>query len=270
VTICNPWRVGNSLNKLLDQINQRAPRRDKGSDGGIGDTAHQDEACASQHNSCCIRFSGIWIVRARDFTHDPAGGFDSYACAEQLRLSRDPRIRYLISNRRITGPSYGWAWHDYSGSDPHTNHLHVSVFDDQAKYDNTADWRIVAPSAVPLSGGETMFVRIQDGDPGAGAIYFAAPGALTGLTSAVWNAFKVKPGFTNVPASFIAALQGTVVNDGTDVITLTPADIATLAHAVAAEVATDPSVPISDADADVLAEKTAAAVRAVFAAQPLK
>jgi hypothetical protein len=148
VTICTPWRVANSLNQLLTQANTEAPGRAKGADGSIGDPAHQTKLCASQHNSCCVKFNGVWIIRARDFTHDPAGGFDSYAFAEQLRLSRDPRIRYIISNGRITGPSYGWTWHPYSGSDPHKNHAHVSVVDTQALFDDTSRaWRIKLPVA---------------------------------------------------------------------------------------------------------------------------
>lgn len=148
MTICTPWRVANSLNQLLAQANAEAPNRAKGADGSIGDPAHQSELCASQHNSCCVKFNGVWIIRARDFTHDPAGGFDSYAFAEQLRLSRDPRIRYIISNGRITGPNYGWVWHPYGGSDPHENHAHVSVVDAQALYDDTSRaWRIVPPAA---------------------------------------------------------------------------------------------------------------------------
>lgn len=150
MTICTPWRVANSLNQLLAQANALAPNRKKGADGSIGDAAHQSELCASQHNSCCIKVAGIWIIRARDFTHDPAGGFDSYAFAEQLRLSRDPRIRYIISNRQITSASRGWKWEAYSGSDPHTNHAHVSVWDDQPRFDDTSRaWRITSPAAAP-------------------------------------------------------------------------------------------------------------------------
>lgn len=149
MTICQPWRPGNSLNQLRTQANAKAPNRSRASDGTIGDLAHQAEACASQHNSCCVKVGGIWIVRALDLTHDPANGFDSYAVAEQLRLSRDPRIRYIISNRRITGPNYGWVWHPYNGTDPHTNHLHVSVWDDQARFDDTSRaWRITAPAPI--------------------------------------------------------------------------------------------------------------------------
>jgi hypothetical protein len=168
MTICTPWRVANSLNKLLDQVNALAPSRDKASDGSIGDAAHQSEACSSQHNSCCIQFNGIWIIRARDFTHDPAGGFDSYAFAEQLRLSRDPRIRYVISNHRITGPNHNWQWDAYDGSDPHTNHAHVSVVDTQSLYDSTAAWRITTPSSTPTAasagkGGSTVLYMTPDG-----------------------------------------------------------------------------------------------------------
>ena len=169
MTICTPWRVGNALNKLLAQVNELAPNRLKGADGGIGDPAHQTEQCASQHNSCCVRLAGIWIIRARDFTHDPAGGFDSYAFAEQLRLSRDPRIRYIISKKQITGPNYGWKWAAYGGSDPHLNHAHVSVWDDQPQFDNTAPWRIVPPAppaaAKPQEAGEMIYTISDPGAP---------------------------------------------------------------------------------------------------------
>lgn len=149
MTICTPWRVANALEQLLAQVNAFAPNRNKGSDGSIGDPAHQTELCASQHNSCCIKVGGIWIIRARDFTHDPAGGFDSYAFAEQLRLSRDPRIRYVISNHRITSASRNWQWETYAGSDPHTNHAHVSTWDDQARFDDTSRAWVIAPPPPP-------------------------------------------------------------------------------------------------------------------------
>jgi hypothetical protein len=143
VTICTPWRAANSLNQLLAQVNAEAPNRKKGADGTIGDPAHQKEMCSSQHNSCCVKVGGIWIIRAEDFTHDPAGGFDSYAFAEALRLSHDPRIRYIISHGRITSASRGWQWEHYDGSDPHDNHAHVSVWDDQPRFDDTSRaWKI--------------------------------------------------------------------------------------------------------------------------------
>lgn len=170
MTICTPWRVANSLNQLLAQVNAKAPNRNKASDGSIGDPAHQAQACASQHNSCCVKVAGVWIIRARDFTHDPAGGFNSYTFADQLRLSHDPRIRYVISNHHITSASRNWQWESYDGSDPHTNHAHVSVWDDQARFDDTSRaWRIAPPTPAPIApttGREEtdMFlVRYKDG-----------------------------------------------------------------------------------------------------------
>jgi hypothetical protein len=256
VTICTPWRVGNSLNKLLDQANRHAPNRSKESDGSIGDAAHQAEACGSQHNSCCVKYLGVWIVRARDFTHDPAHGFDSFDFAERLRLSRDPRIRYVISNRRITGPNYGWQWHAYSGDDPHTNHAHVSVWDDAARFDNTADWALWEAELANTQEDGMTIVQIKNGDPNGAGIYDAVPGAVYHITAADWAAWPdPKPALSRVPWSYVAGLAATKVMVPEDV--LSAAEIAAFADAVAAKVVQNPSNPAQAADAQAIAEAVA-------------
>lgn len=125
------WRVAKCLDQLLAEINASAPGRSKASDGSIGDEAHQ--STDSDHNPWCCG----WVVTARDFTHDPDGGFDSYAYAEWQRKrckgeillngEREIRVKYIISNRKICSPTDNWAWRDYSGSNPHDHHVHVSV-----------------------------------------------------------------------------------------------------------------------------------------------
>jgi hypothetical protein len=57
-----------------------------------------------------------------------------------LVASRDPRILYVIHNRVIVSSVVEpWKRRKYSGSDPHTGHVHLSVND---KYDaNRADWK---------------------------------------------------------------------------------------------------------------------------------
>lgn len=124
------WRAMASLLTLRDQVNALAPNRNRASDGLVGDAAHQQTN--SDHNPHVVEGVGTQIVSALDLTHDPAGGFDSYAFAEVLRVNRDRRIKYVISNHRIfdTSGSDAWTWHAYSGPDPHTNHVHVSVNDD--------------------------------------------------------------------------------------------------------------------------------------------
>lgn len=126
------WRAMNSLLVLRGQVNLLAPYRGKGADGLVGDEAHQ--GTNSDHNPHPVDGVGDEMVTALDLTHDPAHGFDSYAFAEALRRNRDRRIKYVISNHRIFS-SYAmssraaWTWGPYSGTDPHTGHVHVSVLD---------------------------------------------------------------------------------------------------------------------------------------------
>jgi hypothetical protein len=83
------------------------------------------------------------VVSALDLTHDPKNGFDSYAFAEHLRRTKDPRIKYVISNRRIfSSVTRPWEWRKYTGSNGHTSHVHVSVHMAKSHYDNGKDWNI--------------------------------------------------------------------------------------------------------------------------------
>jgi len=132
------WRVARGLEKLLAQINELAPNRSKASDGSIGDPAHQNRP--SDHNP-----DAQGIVRARDFTHDPAHGASMFQISDALRLSRDRRIKYAIFNRRIfSATTQPWVWRPYTGSDPHDKHLHVSVVPTSVA-DDTSPWGIVMP-----------------------------------------------------------------------------------------------------------------------------
>jgi GH24 family phage-related lysozyme (muramidase) len=143
-----PWRVAKSLDVLLSQVDRIAPERSKAADGSIGDAAHA--ARNSDHNPW-VKDGAVGVVTARDFTHDPAGGFDAYAFAEALRAGRDDRIKYVISNRRIfsgAGQDHpAWQWRLYSGKNPHNHHTHVSVKPVKALYDSEAPWAIALPAA---------------------------------------------------------------------------------------------------------------------------
>jgi hypothetical protein len=132
------WRVAQSLKKLLAEVDARWPDRRKDSDGTIGDTAHQHRKSDHDPNS-------HGVVCALDITHDPKSGCDSYALAEVLRASRDPRIEYVISNRRICSSVVEpWAWRSYNGSNPHDHHVHISVKQDQTLYDDASPWDLDA------------------------------------------------------------------------------------------------------------------------------
>jgi len=137
------WRLALSLVRLREEVNSRWPNRKKDSDGAVGDAAHASRS--SDHNPWITDQGGANVVSAIDITHDPDGGFDSYAFAEWLRLRKDRRIKYVISNRKIMSGSAGpqpWVWRKYSGSNPHDHHVHISVKADKLEYDNGSLWGI--------------------------------------------------------------------------------------------------------------------------------
>jgi hypothetical protein len=131
------WRVANSLVTLRNQINSMFPGRNKASDGTIGDAAHQ--AQVSDHNP-----DKQGIVRALDVTHDPEHGCDIDILSDMLAATRDDRISYIIANGCILSGATGidpWRWRPYHGSDPHTNHLHLSVVADE-RGDDGRQWAL--------------------------------------------------------------------------------------------------------------------------------
>jgi hypothetical protein len=87
------------------------------------------------------------VVTARDFTHDPPE-FDSYVFARWLAArcaaGDEHRVKYIISHGKIasgTGQKHPpGIWRPYSGSNPHTRHVHVSVRHGADRFDDTAPW----------------------------------------------------------------------------------------------------------------------------------
>jgi hypothetical protein len=151
---------------LLGEVNASAPERSKRSDGAIGDPAHG--ARASDHNPCgCCR-----VVCARDFTHDPAGGFDSYAFAEWLRArcaaGLELRVKYLISDGKIAsgvGQSHAaGVWRPYTGKNRHAQHVHVSVRHGAELFDDDTPWGWPPPPPAPSAERRTTMEKRREDD----------------------------------------------------------------------------------------------------------
>lgn len=113
----NDWYLAPSLIALGNEINARWPKRDTASDGAIGDASHQ--ARVSDHNP---DWSAGGVVRAIDVDNN---GID----VQQLldATIRDQRVWYVIWDRHIYSRTYGWKKQPYTGDDPHTGHLHISI-----------------------------------------------------------------------------------------------------------------------------------------------
>src|SRR5262245_48339140 len=100
--------------KALADATARFPKRNKASDGIMGDAAHKSRQ--SDHNE----------GNAFDLTHDPANGVDCNVLSRQV--INDPRVTYVIWNREIYDRRRpGEGWKKYNGSNPHTKHMHVSI-----------------------------------------------------------------------------------------------------------------------------------------------
>lgn len=151
------WRLAHSLETLRAQVNNLVPGRGKSSDGSIGDESHS--ARESDHNP-----DANGVVKAIDITHDPIHGFNSYQFADMLLRNKDDRVKYVISNFRISSGSGqsepAWTWRPYKcppNKNPHDHHVHISVKADQAHYDNSAPWKLELPPA-------TIFHTTEDRD----------------------------------------------------------------------------------------------------------
>lgn len=95
------------------------PNRSKASDGICPSAAHTAANPNSDHER----------GEAFDVTNDPGAGCDCNRLSALLVARRDPRVKYIIWNNRIIGPGSkdGWSWSAYTGKNPHTSHMHVSI-----------------------------------------------------------------------------------------------------------------------------------------------
>lgn len=145
-----------AIQALRRDVNAAYPKRSKATDGTWGDTAHQ--ARKSDHNT----------GDAMDITHDPAHGTDGNVIAAYA--IRDPRVKYVIWNRRIydkRNPGAGWQPYSKWKTLPHDHHVHVSVT--QAGRADSSPWAFDPSKPAPDINipGERPF---EDADPAQGAI----------------------------------------------------------------------------------------------------
>lgn len=132
------WKLAPSLVALFDESDARWPKRDRSSDGSIGDRAHA--ARKSDHNP-----------GARSLVH--AGDFDSSGIDVDNFLSvviGHPAVWYVIHKGHIWSKTYGWRKRVYTGSNPHNGHIHVSILSTPAAEKKTQWFKDKAPKPKPV------------------------------------------------------------------------------------------------------------------------
>jgi len=107
----------------LRQATALAPKRKTASDGLLPSRAHLSQSPNSDHNT------GFAV----DITHDPI----AFNCTPLfVKLQDDPRVKYLIFKGKIWSKEKGSR--DYTGSNPHNKHLHISI--KEGCGDDTSPW----------------------------------------------------------------------------------------------------------------------------------
>ena len=120
------WRLSAAAFRLRDEVNAMFPKRDKKSDGALGDVRHS--ARESDHNPD----ADGW-VRAIDIDEDLNGkdGSDPVS-ANRLAAAiveigkQDIRLKYVIFEGQIWSRTYRWKPQKYTGPNAHLHHIHVS------------------------------------------------------------------------------------------------------------------------------------------------
>jgi hypothetical protein len=145
------WILVPCLGQLRTDLNRLAPNRDKGSDGTIGDTAHQSRV--SDHNDDEVGRVPIRDADAKHEVHaldldvnlrEPNLTMEMVVqhVVARCRSGAENRLRYIIFNRRIWEASNGWRQRAYSGDNPHDKHAHFSASYDSWHEASTASWRL--------------------------------------------------------------------------------------------------------------------------------
>ena len=143
------WHLAPSLKQLLAEVNHRWPNRSRRSDGTIGDRAHS--ARRSDHNP---NWRGS--VNAVDIT---ASGINVGALIAAAK--RHPSVRYIIHNRKIMNRDIGnFRPRYYSGANPHTAHVHISIYQSRTAENRRRSWGIATARA---SGGGSTWRTVKYG-----------------------------------------------------------------------------------------------------------
>lgn len=157
------------LHRLFAEIDANWPNRDRRTDGWIGDADHQTRE--SDHNP-----DSRGIVHAIDIDKD---GPDPIFIVEQC-ISENRPTEYVIFNRTIWSRTKDFRPRAYTGKNPHTDHIHVSIRYGAHWEANTWAWGIApggpAPS-VPVGMGPSDDMGAWTPIVGAAGDYFTRAGA---------------------------------------------------------------------------------------------
>lgn len=162
--------LAGNLATLRQEIYRRWPNHQKRFDGWIGDVRHQRRK--SDHNP-----DARGVVHAIDVD---VNGIDPRALVR--RAIRHPTVQYVIFNRTIWSRSHDFQPRRYTGTDPHTGHVHISGRHGGAHEGNRSSWGVAAgpaPAVKAPQAARQAPARVRPpahpGKPGSRALQLTRP-----------------------------------------------------------------------------------------------
>lgn len=144
-----------ALSKLRSEVDAANSKRDRRSDGWVGDTRHN--AKKSDHNP---DYPEGGVVRALDVDKD---GIDANKLAHIA--IQDSRVNYVIWNGHIWSRAFGFKKRVYTGVNKHTGHVHISLRHGKRYENDSKRWgytpTVVAPVAQPVKSARVSPAELQ-------------------------------------------------------------------------------------------------------------
>ena len=216
------WVLVPCLVALRAEFNIAGPRRDKSSDGSIGDTAHAssssdhnpDETGATPYEDS-DRINEVHAIDVDDSgPWEPGFDFDDAVEGIRLRHQRgeDDRLQNIIRNGRIASRSWGWDWRAYTGANAHREHCHFSARYTTEQESDTSPWGLADQEDDMTSKAEFIgWLKDKDVREALAAAVHLTDGVLLapeGATNADGTPNTHWAGFSYLAKTYAAAVNG--------------------------------------------------------------
>lgn len=131
-------KLAPSLVRLWPEIDARWPNRDRRTDGWYASPA---DRISKGHNPGHNGYS-----HAIDVDKD---GIDPMWIIEHITKD-DKTLWYIIWNRKLYSNTYNWKPRAYDGKNPHTDHMHIEIYQTDYAEKWAGHWSIKPPKGIPV------------------------------------------------------------------------------------------------------------------------
>lgn len=130
-----------SLKRLFNELDHTWPNRDRRTDGWI---RWPKDGISKGHNP-----DSKGCVHAIDVDKD---GIDQMWIIRNIAKPSNV-LWYIIWNRHLYSNTYHWVEKPYTGSNPHTDHMHIEIYQNSTAENYSGSWNIGVQEGIGTPGG---------------------------------------------------------------------------------------------------------------------